>query len=300
VAQEHPGTATEVVALTLKADLMARTHRIPEAVAVLERARSLPTTGDLAPGIGFLLGQLLEKSPENLAEAVHVYGEVLRDFPGKPAGVQAGIRFAMLQASAGNLDSALAVLDRVSRDSPRDLESAAQARFHKGLVLAAAGRKADAIRELRAVATDFPRTRAGLLAPLQAAEYYRSDHDSLAMRATLLEAEQAYERLIQDLRADPAQGPIVMTAIDRLAETRLRLRDWARLAQLLDDRATAFPRDQLSPSALAQAAQVLDEKLGDRQGSIRVLQALVSRYPSHALAKAAKDKIAQLGGSSGS
>jgi tetratricopeptide (TPR) repeat protein len=300
VAQEHPSTATEVAALTLKADLLARTRRVPEAVAVLERARSLPTAGELAPGIGFLLGQLLEQPPVTPGAAARVYREVFRDFPGRPAGLQAGIRLAMVLASTGQPDSALAVLDRVDRDSPRDPENAAQARFQKGLVYTASGRKSDAIRELRAVATDFPRTRAGLWAPIQVAEYYRADGDSLAMLATLREAEQGYELLIQDLRSDPAQGPLVMLAIDRLLDVRLRLRAWARVAQLLEDRATAFPGDQRSPSALAEAAQVLDERLGDRQGSLRVLQALISQYPDHPLAKAAKDKVIQLGGSSGS
>jgi TolA-binding protein len=300
VAQEHPNTATEVAAFTLKADLLARSRRVPEAVAVLKRARSLPAAGELAPGIGFLLGQLLERPPGTPGAAAQVYREVLRDFPGKPASLQAGFRLAMVLASAGQPDSALAVLDRVDRDGRGDLENAAQARFQKGVVLAASGREPDAIREWRAVATDFPRTRAGLMAPLRMAEYYRASNDSLAMRATLREAEQGYERLIQDLRSDPAQAPLVMTAIDRLVDVRLRLGDWARLAQLLEDRATAFPRDQRSPSALAEAAQVLDGKLGDRQGSIRVLQALVSRYPKHPLAKAAKDRVIQLGGSTGS
>jgi tetratricopeptide (TPR) repeat protein len=300
VAQEHPNTATEVVAFTLKADLLARTRRVPEAVAVLERARSLPMAGELAPGIGFLLGQLLEQPPATPGAATRVYREVFRDFPGKPASLQAGIRLAMILAANGQSDSALAVLDRVGRDSPRDPENAAQARFQKGLVLAASGRKSEAIREVRAVATDFPRTRAGLWAPIQVADFYRADNDSLAMQATLREAQQGYEQLIADLRSDPQQGPLVMAAIDRLLDVRLRLRDWAGLAQLLEDRAATFPRDQRAPAALAEAAQVLDEKLGDRQGSIRALQTLISRYPDHSLAKAAKDRVIRLGGSSGS
>jgi tetratricopeptide (TPR) repeat protein len=300
VTQERAGTATEAVAWTLKADLLARSGRVPEAVTILERARSLPAAGELAPGIGFLLGQFLEQPPVTPGAAARVYREVFRDFPGKPAGLQAGTRLATLLASAGQADSALAILDRVALGNPRDPENAAQARYQKGLVLAASGRGSEAIRELRAVATDFPRTRAGLAAPLQVAEYYRASNDSLAMRATLQEAEQGYELLIADLRSDPAQGPLVMAAIDRLLDVRVRLRDWARLAQLLEERATSFPRDQRSPSALVEAAQVLDERLGDRPGSIRVLQALISRYPTHPLAKAAKDRIARLGGSSGS
>lgn len=300
VTSEHAGSATEVVSLTLKADLLARSRRVPEAVAVLERARALPNVGELAPGIGFLLGQLLEQPPNAPVSAAAVYREVFRDFPTKPAGAQAGIRLAMILASIGQPDSGLAVLDRVGRDGPRDPENAAQARFQKGLVLASSGRASDAIRELRSVATDFPRTRAGLLAPLRVAEFYRANKDSLAMTATLREARQGYELLIQDLRSDPAQGPLVMLATDRLADVHLRLRDWTGLAQLLEDRATAFPRDERSPSALAEAAQVLQEKLGDRPGSIRVLRVLVSRYPTHSLAKAAQDKLVQMGGSSGS
>lgn len=300
VVQERPNTATEVVALTLKADLLARSRRVPEAVAVLERARALPTAGELAPGIGLLLGQLLEQPPGSPEAAARVLREVFRDFPDKPAGAQAGIRLALILASIEQPDSALAVLDRVGRDGPRDPESAAQARFQKALVLGGSGREPDAIRELRSVATDFPRTRAGLMAPLRVAEYYRTNGDSLSMQATLREAEQVYELLIQDLRSDPAQAPLVIQAIDRLADVCLRLREWARLARLLEDRATAFPREQRSPSALAEAAQVLQEKLGDQQGSIRVLQALVERYPTHTLARAAQNKLVQLGGSSGS
>jgi tetratricopeptide (TPR) repeat protein len=300
VVLEHSGTATEVGALTLKADLLARSRRVPEAVAVLERARALPATGELAPGIGLFLGQLLEQSPGAPGAAARAYREVLANFPGKPAAMQAGIRLASLLGSAGQTDSALAVLDHVGRDSPSDPEDAAQVRFQRGLVLAAAGRTSDAIREMRSVATDFPRTRAGLAAPLQVADYYRANKDSLAMQATLREAGQGYELLVRDLRSDPAQGPLVMLAIDRLANVRLRVRDWAGLAQLLQERAAAFPRDQQSPSALAEAAQVLDERLGDRQGSIRVLQTLISRFPTHPLAKAARQRVIQLGGSGGS
>jgi len=300
VGQGHPGTATEAVALTLKADLLSRTGRVNEAVAALKRARTIPAAGELAPQIGLLLGQLLEQPPSPPAAAAQVYEETLRDFPGKPASLQSGIRLAMLLASSGRPDSALAVLDRVDRDSPRDPETAAQARFQRGLVLAASGRQSDALRELRAVATDFPRTRAGLLAPLRVAEFYRTAGDSLAMQAVLREAGQGYERLVQDLRSDPAQAPLVMQAMDRLVDVRLRLHDWGGLAQLLEDRANAFPRDQRSPSALAEAAQILDTRLRDRQGTIRLLQELIARYPSHSLARAAQDRVVQLGGSSGS
>jgi tetratricopeptide (TPR) repeat protein len=300
VGRDHQGTATEVVALMQKADVLTRDRRIPEAVAVLQQARSLPAVGEYAAGIGLVLGQLFEQPPADLGAAARVYREVLRDYPGKTATVQAGIRLAIVLASSGQPDSALAILDRVNRDCQRDPDGASQARFQKGLVLAGSGRVPEAIRELRSVAVDFPRTRAGLLAPLQVAGYYRADQDSLAMQAVLREAGQSYEQLIRDLRADPQQGPLVMQVMDRLAEARLRLRDWAGLAQLLQDRASAFPRDQRSPSALADAAQVLDQKMNDREGAIHVLQTLISRYPAHPLARGAQEKVTQLGGSSGS
>lgn len=300
VAREHPGTPTEVVVLMQTADVLARNRRNREAMAALEKARSHPAVDGLASRVGMMLAQLLEREPGGPVVAVQAYRDILRDFPGQQITVQAGLRLGAILASTGQPDSALALLDRLARDSQRDPEGASQARLQKGAILAAGGRKSEAIRELRAIATDFPRTRAGLLAPLQVAAHYQADRDSLAMQATLREAAQGYEQLIQDLRADPQQGPLVMAALDRLVEARLGLRDWNALAQLLQDRAAAFPKDPRSPAALAEAAQILDQKLHDREGGIQVLRRLAETFPGHPLAKAARDKITELTGSSGS
>jgi tetratricopeptide (TPR) repeat protein len=300
VAQEHPRTPSEVVVLMQQADVLARTGRISESVAVLQKARSHPAVDGLASRVALMIAQLREREPGGSGPAIQAYRDILRDFPSQQVTMLAGIRLGALLASTGQPDSALAILDRLARDNPRELEGASQARLQRGVILRASGRTAEAIRELRLIATDFPRTRAGLQAPLQVASYYQADHDSLSMQTTLREAARGYEQLIQDLRTDPQQAPLVMAALDRLSEARMGLRDWTALAQLLQDRAAAFPRDSRSPASLADAAQVLEQKLHDREGCLQVLHKLADTYPGHPLAKAAQSKIAQLTGGSGS
>lgn len=297
VVAEHPGTPLEVAAHVQKANVLARLNRPQEAEQVLRTAQALPAAEPVAAGILFSQGVLREQMLRQPLTAVPIYREVIARWPEAESAVQAALRVGIAFAAAPQADSALAAFDRAEQLYPRNLALAAQSRYLGAKVLMESNRADAGIRRLRSVTTDFPRTDVGLMAPLEIAGYYERAGDIAAEQATLREAEATYAGHWENLKDDPQQADFVRAALDRLAETRTRLQNWSGAVQALLQRAEAFPGDELSPLALAQAATLADTRLGDRQASARILKALVERYPTHPMAPKAQQRLAELGSS---
>lgn len=301
IASRSPGTSLEVAAYVQKANVLARLQRPREADAVLTEARRLAAAGPVEAGIIFSQAVLREQILRDPLGAVPVYREIIARFPDSSPAAQARLRLGIAFATAGRPDSALAAFQEVETAHARQPAIAAQARWFGAKVLMESGRESEALRQLRALQGDFPRTEPALRAPLDIASHYEKAGDLRAEAATLEEADAQYERIIRELKDDPRQADVVAAAFDHLAEARARRSDWAGTVEALAQRADAFKTSDKSPMALLQAASIAATKLeGDPQApelALRLLRTLVERYPRHPLAGAAREKIAELGGS---
>ncbi len=293
-AAQHAGTALEVAVQVQKAEVLIRQGRNAEAESVLGRARALPAAAPFDAGILLSMAIVREQKLEDPAGAIGLLRDLIRLHPDDRSAPQAALRIGMALAEAGRPDSAMVAFSRAEKDYGRDPAVAAQARFQGARVLAAEGRGADAVRQLRSITADFPRTEVGLRAPLEVAAWYEKEGNTAAAQATLREAAAEYERLIQDLAGDRAQSNVVLAAMDYLSAVRLRLEDWPDAVQALLKRADTFPSDGRSALALAEAAAVLETHLGDKAGAARTLETLLQRYPRFPASDKAREKIALL------
>ncbi len=296
VAAAHAGAPVQVAALVKKADVLARQRRAAESAAVLDEARALPQAAAVEEGILYSQGLLHEVTMGDPRGAIPYYRELLERHGDGPRAGQVILRLGVAYAAVGRADSSQAQFDRAEREHGRDLSIASEARALAARLSFETGDTGEAIRRLRALAVDYPRTSAGLRAPLDLAAIYARANNREAETATLREAAQNYERLASELARDPAQAQVVYTALELLADARFRLEEWSSVAEALVQRAGAFPNSPASPLALIQAAGIHEQRLSDTGGALRILKLLDERYPGHPLTREARTKAAQLEG----
>ena len=293
---DNAGKPIQVAAMVQRSSALTRLGRAQEAEAGLLEARGLPQAEVARGGILYSLGVLRQEALHRPQEAVAAFRELIRSYPEDDAAPQAALRIGLCLEAAGQPDSALASFDRVEELFGREPEVAAQARYLGAKTLARQGRNTEAARRLRSISADFPRTETGLRAPMDLAALYRQTDDRVSEQVALREATEEYERIVRELGADARQAEVIMSALDYLADSRLRLEEWQGAVEAMVRRADAFPGDARSPLALLQAAAIQETRLGDRAGSIATLQKLADRYPSHAMASRIQEKIATLKG----
>lgn len=295
-AAAHAGQPVQVAALVKKADILARQRRAVEAKAVLEEARALPQAAAVEEGILYSQGLLHEVTMGDPRGAIPYYRELLARHGDSPRVGQIMLRLGIAHAAAGLADSARAIFERTEEVGSRDLSIASEARALGARLAYETGDTGEAVRRLRALAVDYPRTPAGLRAPLDLAALYARADNREAETATLREAAQNYARIARELAKDPAQAQVVYTALELLADARFRLEEWNGVVEALLQRAEAFPNSPASPLALIQAAGLTEQRLGDRAAALQVLRTLESRYPGHPLTREARVKAAELEG----
>jgi len=294
IARENAGTPAEVAALVQQANVRMRQGRAADAAEMLRHIRSLPQAGPYEAGILYSLGTVQEHGLNDPLGAVATYRELIRLHPDDPSAAQAMLREAIAFTTADMPDSSLAVFSRTEERYGEDQAVAAQARFLSAKELMKINQGAEAVRRLRSLTADFPRTALGLQAPMEIAEYYGRIGNTTAEQATLREAAAEYERVVQDLSGTRSQQMLILTALDRLASVRVRLQDWDAAVDALSRRADNYPADPGSPLALLQAAAIREVKMGDPKGSIALLQRMAERYPKHPLVPKVREKITQL------
>ncbi len=294
LSRDHAGTALAVAAQMQLAQVRIRQGRGEDAVAILRQARSLPGEGPFDGSILYSVGMIREERLRDPAGATDDYRDLVRSHPSDALARQAQLRIGIAYSEAGRSDSALAVFTRTEQDFSHDAPMASQARYLGASVLMAQGKGAAAVQQLKSVTTDYPRTEAGLLAPLEVASWYEKNGDSTAESATLRDAATEYERLIRDLSGDAGQTAVVLSALDHLGTVRLQMKDWQEAVHVLLERADLFPQDPRSALAMAQAAEVLETRLSDRPGAARTLELMLQRFPAIPTADRTRQKIAQL------
>lgn len=298
LAAEGAGTTLEVAALLQQANAYVLERRYAEADATLTRARAAQAVGTMAPTILQTQANIRQQVGNDPRGAVRLLEQLHRDHPDDPRAPGAILQIGIAYRAAGLPDSAIAAFRRFETLYPRQLGLASQARFLAAKVHETEGRTEEAVRTYRSVAADFPRTPSGLLAPLELASLFERTGNPSAANAELLRAAEDFERIVRDLSADPREAPTVLQTMDYLVDVWTRLERWDRAVATLVGLAERFPRDRRAPLAYVRAATIEEDRRGDRQAAIAILEQLTTRYPDLPLSAQAKERIAELRGAS--
>jgi len=179
-----------------------------EAV-LLEGHRALPRSA----AIQFALGELyeLDRHPE---KAQKVYEEVLDEYRGKPAALEAKVKLAALDWSAGRRDDAEKQVAEVLKENPRSSE----ALLLRGKMALQRGNGKEAIQDFRTVLKDQP----------EVAEVHALLGQAYLATSETVLARESLERAVA-LNPRMADAQIALAALDsssgKLKEARTRVEE---------------------------------------------------------------------------
>lgn len=296
--RKYSGTETEIAAIVQRSKAEIRLGRYDEAEGALESARSLPAAAKYEPEMLFSQAGLRLEGKKDAVGALELLHQLVTRFPEDALAPQAQLQIGGAWAALALADSAFAAFELLERKFPRQIEVVAQARLSHARTLTLENRWPEAVRKLRSLQADYPRTTAGMLAPLELAGYYEKNGDTAARRAALLEAAAAYERLAEELARDPQTRDLVRSALDFLVEATEKLGDYDRAVRALLTRADGFPGESRSPLAYLRAAALQEVELHDRAAAIATLEKITQRYPDLPIAAHARERIGFLRGPS--
>jgi TolA-binding protein len=274
-----------------KANVFLRQGLLPEADQTLTRARASGAAGPFIPAILSRQATLRQKQMNDYAGAIELLEELCTDHPNDARAPGALLQIGINETGASRYAEAITAFQEVEARYATVPNMASQARFLSGTVFELQGNWDDAEQVFRSVTADFPRTSSGLLAPLQiAAHYERAGNDAL-YQSTLRSAAEEYNRIARDLAGHDRSAPIVLSALDHLADVYTRLGDWDQAVEILLTRAEEYPADRRSPFAYVQAAAIQEQQLGNLDGAVSILVRMTEKYPNLPLSLRAKEKI---------
>lgn len=262
-----PGSAIARVVAEFGAETYTLEGRWQDAVAAYEAFDR--DYGDSAnrDRVWMALADLHETRLGQPRRADEYYARVVEAYVDENAGGTAAIALAVHDIDRGNHERARERLaDVISRF--RDEEAlGATASHYVALSYEREGKWDSAVPALNNLASTYPTTMYGLSALLRVAEHFLDVGETEAAETALERAAQHYERVARDYAGTPAE----LAARNYLIETRRRQEKWAEAADALLETARRHPDSPASPSMMLQAAEIIEEKLGDaeRARSIR-------------------------------
>jgi len=298
VAAKHPGSDVEVAATIERAKTEIKQGRMRDAAATLSGARSLPNARRFEPTLIYSSGNLALQGLGDARGGLDQYRELIRRFPDDPNSPEAALQIGVAWSSLGEIDSALAAFDFTEKRYSRAPNQAAQARLAGARVLSLEKRWPEALRRLRGLQTDYPRTPAGLVAPVEIAAYYDRMGEAEASRTALEAAVGTYDGSLRELLASPDQAEAASLTFEHLADAHERLAQWDRAVEVLLARADRFPADPAAVRGMFRAAAILEQKLGDRARAADTFEKLAERYPDLPTAERARARASELRGAS--
>ena len=294
IAEQAIGTTLEVAALLQKGNAYVVEERYAEADETMTRAREAKAAGPVVSTILQTQANLRQQMGKDPIGAIRLLQKLHREYPDDPRAPGALLQIGIAYRAAGLPDSALTAFAQVETLYPRQVQLVSQARFLGAKIYEATGRTEEAIRAYRSIATDFPRTSSGLLAPLELASLFEQSGNPGAAQAELQRAAADFQRIIRDLSTDPRESGTVLQTMDHLVDVWTRLGRWEDAVETLIGLAERYPDDGRSPLAYVRAATIQEEQLKDRRAAIGTLERLTTRYPDLLLSRRAAERIEQL------
>lgn len=238
------------------------------------------------PSLEFALANLNLGFPDRLEMAVTGFERLALRHPDSPLAARGLLMAGATLRTQKEYDRADLLLDRSDSLAARDPELHASIIFERAVLAEARGDWDRALTFYRQVTADAPRSRSALNVPLQIASRYLSLHDREAAESVLQRAIRNYEEMME---GDNPQ--LALMAMEMRSKAWIMLEEWGAAVEALQDLAKRAPESDFAPLALAEAARLTKEKLGQLEKSHEIWQKLIDLYPGTPLAALAAREL---------
>jgi tetratricopeptide (TPR) repeat protein len=253
------GSAVARLAAELSAETYTLEGRWQDAVAAYEAFDREYGDASNRGRVWMTLADLYETRLGEPLRADQYYSRVVEAYRDENAGGTAAIALAAHDIDRGDYEQARERLADVISRFRHEEALGATASHYVALSYEREGRWDSAVPALNNLASTYPTTMYGLSALLRVAEHFQDAGEADAAETALERAAEHYERVARDYADTPAE----LAARNYLIETRRRQERWPEAVDALLETARRYPDSPASPSMVLQAAEIVEEKLGD-------------------------------------
>jgi TolA-binding protein len=203
-----PGSAVAVESRIHLAEVDSDVGEWRQAVGGLSDAEKELATMDTPPWdpaeVRFAIGRIQTQWQGTAGPGRDTFESLVADYPDTRSAPRALIALSSLSAQDGDVESALAYLDRVRDTYSRAEDLAAQALFARGTILQQNDRWGEALKVFRSLPAEHPVSEPALRAPLAIVAHYTQVTDTTAVAQELERAEGWYREFLARYPSSPA------------------------------------------------------------------------------------------------
>lgn len=215
---------------------------------------------------------------------------LLEDYPGSPSAPQALLTLASNAAGRGQLDEALAHLDRIQKDYPTATDIIAQGLLARGQLLERNGRWPEALETFRSLPVEQPTSDAALQAPLEIVAHYERMNDEAGANKALTDAEKHY----RDFIARYPPGRSSLAAQVKLAQTLAKQKRYDEAVTNLVAMGESLSDSPQGASFFLDAARLARNEMGDKARAAEILERTAKLYPNAEIGRWAVTEASRL------
>lgn len=238
----------------------------------------------------FIEAKIHQDGTGDARRALALYVSIAEKYPEGREAADALLAAAFMHKTAGRLDEAMKLCERVIDEYGDRTAAAVEAHWQIAQILELKGDAEAASLRYRSIYGEFPETLQGFEAPLRIAKNYRDKGEADAEKAALDQAMKHYEKLASGQRAASTKIMAEQYIVRTLSEGA-RWREAAERLLALPDR---YPAYEPFRENYLRAASIYESELGDKGGAVKALEECAAKYPGTELASAAQRELARL------
>jgi TolA-binding protein len=189
------------------------------------------------------------------------------DYPRSAYAVESLFYLVKDAMNRGDLEGALALLERVEREYPDREEEVARAMIERAMLLEAHDRWSEALAVFRELPIRHPITEAALNVPIEIVNHHSRTGDAKGRAAAIDEAETAYRTFIERYPA----GAHTLSARFKLAQTLVLQEEYEEAAREFLAVGEAMGNTSMGAAAFLRAATLRQTELDDPGGAAAIL-----------------------------
>jgi TolA-binding protein len=297
ILASHP---SPVLDSQVRARLSRTLLEMGDANAALTEVRALRAMAPNAPALRSLEPELLYTEArirgmqKGYKDALALYDDVVKQYPTSPFAARALLDAAVIAErmndNAGAVARYRAILDRPKLDPG----IAPVAAYRMAMVKDQMGDWDEAKQILENIPAQYPKSRAGVEAPIAIVEHYYRSRQPDAAKVALRKAVDTYRSMIA------LDSSSVYATVYRwnMLRAYTSLKRWNEALAVVDQMATLDRGAPITVEALFQGAQIARAN-GDKSRSDVYLQKIVMEYPGSPRAAPVREYLRQDAGKSG-
>jgi len=289
----------------LESQVRARLSRtlleMGDADAALAEVRALRKMVSATPAVRSLEPELLYTEArirgmqKSYKEALALYAGVVKTYPTSPFASRALLDAAVIAERTNDDAGAIARYREILNRPKPDAGVAPVAAYRMAMVNDRMGNWEEAKQILEGIPVKYPRSRAGVEAPIAIVEHYNRAHQPDAAKAALLKAVETYRSMLaQD------SGSVYATVYRwNILRAYTTLKRWNDALATVDQMADLDRGAPITVEALFQGAQIAGAN-DDKSRSNKYLQKIVVEYPGSPRAGQVREFLKQGAGTGAS